>query len=51
MAFCSKDTGTRQTGKTEDDQSNADHEHGDGEGELGVGRDVVFHPQEEQDGY
>ena len=51
MGLCSKDPGTRQAGEAEDNQSDADHEDSDGEGELGVGRDVVFHPEEAEDGY
>ena len=50
MGFCSEDTGAGQAGETEDDESNANHEHSDGEGELGVGGDVVFHPEEREDG-
>ena len=50
MCFCSEDTGTGKTGETEDNQSNADQEHGDGEGELGGGGDVVLHPEEGEDG-
>ena len=50
MGFCSENTGARQAGETEDDESNADHEDSDGEGELGVSGDVVFHPEEAEDG-